>query len=105
MRGQSSPRDLEAAMEAYAIGLEQCAEERKSFLPKLTAESARLSQKMEAAGIEPASADAPVRASTSLGRDFDLARTAGSRPTCRRASHPLVSRRRRLTLLWRQPVF
>ncbi len=25
-----------------------------SFLPKLTAESARLSQKMEAAGIEPA---------------------------------------------------
>jgi hypothetical protein len=31
----------------------------KSFPPKLTAESARLRQKVEAAGIEPASADAP----------------------------------------------
>jgi hypothetical protein len=32
----------------------------ESFLPKLTAESARVSRRMEAAGIEPASADAPV---------------------------------------------
>jgi len=32
----------------------------KSFPPKLTAESARLSQKVEAAGIEPASAAAPA---------------------------------------------
>ena len=45
------------------------------------------------------------RASTSLGRDWSFARTAGSRPTHRRASHPGVSRRRRLALLWRQPVF
>ena len=76
----------------------------ESFLPKLTAETALLSEKMEAAGIEPASADAPTRASTSLGRDWGFARTAGSRPTYRRASHPVVSRRRRLALLWRQPV-
>ncbi len=40
----------------------------QAFLPKLTAESARLSQKVEAAGIEPASADAPVRTSTSVVR-------------------------------------
>ena len=43
---------------------------------------------VEAAGIEPASADVTDRASTSLGRDLSFARTAGSRPTYRRASHP-----------------
>ena len=40
----------------------------ESFLPKLTTESALLSRKMEAAGIEPASAVAPNRASTSVVR-------------------------------------
>jgi len=59
---------------------------------------------MEAAGIEPASADAPNRTSTSIGRDLSLARTAGSRPTCRRASHPVVSHLRRLALRRCQPV-
>ena len=59
---------------------------------------------VEAAGIEPASADAPVRTSTSIGRDLSLARTAGSRPTYRRASHPEVSHLRRLALRRCQPV-
>jgi len=42
---------------------------------------------MEAAGIEPASAVAPNRASTSVVRASSHP-TAGSRTTCRRASHP-----------------
>jgi hypothetical protein len=47
-----------------------------------------LEPKVEAAGIEPASADAPERASTSLSCDF--ASPAGRlQATYRRASHPL----------------
>jgi len=60
---------------------------------------------MEAAGIEPASAIAPVRASTSVACALSLARTAGSQATYRRASHPLVSRRGRLALPWRRARF
>src|SRR5919201_860352 len=36
---------------------------------------------------------------------FHLARTAGSQPTYRRASHPAVSRRGRLALPWRRARF
>jgi hypothetical protein len=50
--GRRDQTDLETAMDAYASWLEQ--QRTKSFPPKLTAESARLSQKVEAAGIEPA---------------------------------------------------
>jgi hypothetical protein len=58
---------------------------------------AGLQSAMEAAGIEPASADAPVRTSTSVVRA--LASTAGRRRTpYRRPSHPLVSRFGRLAL-------
>jgi len=42
---------------------------------------------VEAAGIEPASAAAPVRASTSVVRAWSRP-AAGSRTTNRRASHP-----------------
>ena len=59
---------------------------------------------MEAAGIEPASAVVPDRASTSVGCAWNLARTAGAQPTYRRASHPWVSRFGRLALPPRQPV-
>src|SRR5205823_12967533 len=43
---------------------------------------------MEAAGIEPASADAPVRTSTSVVRAFDSTAGRGRTPY-RRPSHPL----------------
>ena len=56
--GHRDQTDLETAMEAYGHWLDSNGR-TKSFLPKLTAELARLSQNMEAAGIEPASADAP----------------------------------------------
>jgi hypothetical protein len=46
-------------MDAYASWLEQ-QWENEIVPPKLTTKSARLSQKVEAAGIEPASADAPT---------------------------------------------
>ena len=59
---------------------------------------------MEAAGIEPASAVAPNRASTSVVRASSHP-TAGSRTTCRRASHPEVSRFGRLALPPRQARF
>jgi len=39
---------------------------------------ASLEHEMEAAGIEPASADAPVRASTGLAHAWCFARTAGA---------------------------
>jgi hypothetical protein len=52
---------------------------------------------MEAAGIEPASAAAPNRTSTSVVRASSRP-PAGSRTTCRRASHPEVSRFGRLAL-------
>ena len=52
----------------------------KSFPPKLTAESARLSRKVEAAGIEPASAAAPDRASTGLAHPL----LSPGRPVCER---------------------
>src|SRR6266481_3133255 len=42
------------------------------------------------------------KASTSLGRAWGFARTAGSRPTYRRASHPLVLRLGRLAFLRRE---
>jgi len=58
-RGDSDQADLETAMDAYASWLEQ-QRENESVPPKLTAESARLSRKVEAAGIEPASAAAPA---------------------------------------------
>src|SRR5918999_4171939 len=56
---------------------------------------------MEAAGIEPASAVAPNRTSTSVVRACSHP-PAGSRTTCRRASHPEESRRGRLALPWRR---
>jgi hypothetical protein len=56
--GHRDQTDLETAMDAYASWLEQQGE-NDSFLPKPTVESARLSRKVEAAGIEPASAEAP----------------------------------------------
>jgi hypothetical protein len=59
---------------------------------------------VEAAGIEPASAVAPNRASTSVVRASSHP-TAGSRTTCRRASHPEVSRFGRLALPPRQARF
>jgi hypothetical protein len=52
---------------------------------------------MEAAGIEPASADAPVRASTGLAHAFVFARTAGAL-ALPGGSHPSVSHLRRLAL-------
>ena len=63
-----------------------------------------LSEIMEAAGIEPASAVAPNRASTSVVRASSHP-TAGSRTTCRRASHPEVSRSGRLALPRRRARF
>jgi len=56
-----------------------------------------LQPSMEAAGIEPASAVAPDRASTSVVRASSHP-PAGSRTTNRRASHPSVSRSGRLAL-------
>jgi hypothetical protein len=44
----------------------------------------------------------PGKASTSVGRAWGFARSAGSRPTYRRASHPSVSRLGRLALLRRR---
>ena len=58
---------------------------------------------MEAGGIEPPSAAAPGRASTSVACAL-IYRTAGSQATYRRASHPSVSPLRRLALLRGQPV-
>jgi hypothetical protein len=52
---------------------------------------------VEAAGIEPASADAPVRTSTSVVRALDSTAGRGRTPY-RRPSHPLVSRFGRLAL-------
>src|SRR5215207_8131743 len=52
---------------------------------------------MEAAGIEPASADAPERASTSLSCGF-VSPAGRLQATYRRASHPLESRSGRLAL-------
>src|SRR5436190_8535692 len=52
---------------------------------------------MEAAGIEPASADAPVRTSTSVVRHW-ISPAGRRRTPYRRASHPLVSRFGRLAL-------
>src|SRR5437660_9277319 len=52
---------------------------------------------MEAAGIEPASADAPVRTSTSVVRALDSTAGRGRTPY-RRPSHPSVSRFGRLAL-------
>ena len=60
-----------------------------------------LRRSVEAAGIEPTSADAPVRASTSLGCAL-LSPAGRCQPTYRRASHPLVSRLGRLALPWRR---
>ena len=56
---------------------------------------------VEAAGIEPASAVAPNRASTSVVRACSHP-PAGSRTTHRRASHPASSHLRRLALPWCQ---
>ena len=63
------------------------------------------SDAMEAAGIEPASADAPVRVSTGLAHVLSFARTAGTWAAYRRTSHPSVSRLRRLALPWRRARF
>jgi hypothetical protein len=54
-------------------------------------------ERMEAAGIEPASAVAPNRTSTSVVRASSHP-PEGSRTTCRRASHPEESRFGRLAL-------
>ncbi len=62
-----------------------------------TPEVCATSEKVEAAGIEPASAVAPDRASTSVVRASSHP-PAGSRTTNRRASHPEVSRSGRLAL-------
>ena len=51
--------DLEVAMDAHTCVGSNSNGRTKSFLPKLTAESAQLSRRVEAAGIEPASAVAP----------------------------------------------
>ena len=61
----------------------------------------RRARRVEAAGIEPASADAPVRASTSLGRPLDSpgGRCATDLP---RTSPPSMSRLRRVALLRRR---
>ena len=59
---------------------------------------------VEAAGIEPASAVAPNRASTSVVRASSHP-PAGSRTTCRRASHPEVSRSGRLAFPRRRARF
>jgi len=56
--GHRDQTDLESAMDAYASWLDQ-QRENEIVPPKLTVESARLSRKVEAAGIEPASAAAP----------------------------------------------
>ena len=58
-----------------------------------------ISYRVEAAGIEPASAVAPNRASTSVVRASSHP-PEGSRTTCRRASHPEASHLRRLALPW-----
>jgi site-specific DNA recombinase len=56
------------------------------------------SEKVEAAGIEPASAEAPRRTSTSLVRHW-ISPDGRRRTPYRRASHPVVSHLRRLALL------
>src|SRR6266536_3599210 len=61
--------------------------------------------RVEAGRIELPSADAPVRVSTGLAHAWSFARTAGSWAAYRRASHPLVSRLRRLALPWRRARF
>jgi hypothetical protein len=67
------------------------------FLPHYQMKTPCKSRLVEAAGIEPASAVAPNRASTSVVRACSHP-PAGSRTTHRRASHPSVSRSGRLAL-------
>ena len=74
--------DLERAMEALARARRE-AEEPADYVFQSTGSENRLDKpKMEAAGIEPASADAPNRASTSLGCRFGspAGRLAADRP-------------------------
>ncbi len=54
--------DVETGSRGHALSRASA----ESFPPKKSGETARLGQKVEAAGIEPASADAPDKASTSV---------------------------------------
>ena len=88
-RGRSCRRAIRAR--GVADGDLRCGRRRGMTLSELFPPSQRLSPAnrdfMEAAGIEPASADAPDRTSTSVVRA--LASTAGRRRTpYRRSSHP-----------------
>jgi hypothetical protein len=80
--GHRGQPELETAMVAYASWLEQ-QRENEIVPPKLTAESAHLSQKVEAVGIEPAERSVALRqADGSVFWAFVTWRSRASPRTC-----------------------